>query len=454
MTSDQEPRYRLVDDEGNIVGSLYGKADGSIAIQETASGSDREVTLAPDGTFSAPSVETPSLSTERAVIEQFANSKHDYIISRLRDSQTLVVVDRFGEVAAGGEDNIGVSDSTDFAEVLQHTVNDLDSEGANHSIAVAVGQATCKSQADLKNAFSLWGPYRNANVIQTDFGGDVINIGPDATGDIIRFDSIKFDGRQGDVEPNRWFKSEGMGEILFTNVEMRNATEWAAEIIDADTPNYITNSWFINGAGLRIENSGQLSLMGNELRGETIELVDCHDVSASGNTGAEWSAENTDWIDSPWILDGYAEVSNGEINYNITNDFDEYRLKFRNFLFDSDSDDLLMQINGQSSDYFFTTMSESITSYENVSELTIIENLSDSGSQSLYGTLNISVRNENRARPVVTGPIEDGRFVASEETIYSGGCRTATNGLESIRLYGDVEDLRGDSVVRVEGRFR
>ena len=62
MVSDQEPRYRLVDDEGNIVGSLYGKADGSIAIQETDSGSDREVTLAPDGTFSAPSVETESVS--------------------------------------------------------------------------------------------------------------------------------------------------------------------------------------------------------------------------------------------------------------------------------------------------------------------------------------------------------------------------------------------------------
>ena len=62
MVSDQEPRYRLVDSDGNIVGSLYGKADGSVAIQETDSGADREATLAPDGTFSAPSVETGSLS--------------------------------------------------------------------------------------------------------------------------------------------------------------------------------------------------------------------------------------------------------------------------------------------------------------------------------------------------------------------------------------------------------
>ena len=69
MVSDQEPRYRLVDANGNIVGSLYGKDDGSIAIQETASGSDREVTLAPDGTFSAPSGDFDSVSTEVLDIE-------------------------------------------------------------------------------------------------------------------------------------------------------------------------------------------------------------------------------------------------------------------------------------------------------------------------------------------------------------------------------------------------
>ena len=69
MTSDQEPRYRLVDANGNIVGSLYGKPDGSVAIQETASGADREVTLAPDGTFSAPSVETESVTTEQLSVD-------------------------------------------------------------------------------------------------------------------------------------------------------------------------------------------------------------------------------------------------------------------------------------------------------------------------------------------------------------------------------------------------
>ena len=87
MVSDQEPRYRLVDDEGNIVGSLYGKADGSVAIQETDSGSDREVALAPDGTFSAPSVETESVSTENAVIDSFSR----------RDGSTEITGDILGK---------------------------------------------------------------------------------------------------------------------------------------------------------------------------------------------------------------------------------------------------------------------------------------------------------------------------------------------------------------------
>ena len=75
MVSDQEPRYRLVDSDGNIVGSLYGKPDGSIAIQETASGADREVALAPDGTFSAPSGDFDSVNTETLQITDSSDVK-------------------------------------------------------------------------------------------------------------------------------------------------------------------------------------------------------------------------------------------------------------------------------------------------------------------------------------------------------------------------------------------
>ena len=78
MVSDQEPRYRLVDSNGVIRGTLYGKPDGSIAIQETDSGADREVALAPDGTFSAPSVETDSVSTKETHTETIGAGDYHY----------------------------------------------------------------------------------------------------------------------------------------------------------------------------------------------------------------------------------------------------------------------------------------------------------------------------------------------------------------------------------------
>lgn len=58
MTSDTEPRYRLVDSNGNVVGSLYAQGDGTLAIQEGTSGSDNEITVKTDGTFNAPAVST------------------------------------------------------------------------------------------------------------------------------------------------------------------------------------------------------------------------------------------------------------------------------------------------------------------------------------------------------------------------------------------------------------
>ena len=110
MVSDQEPRYRLVDANGNIVGSLYGKADGSVAIQETDSGSDREVTLAPDGTFSAPSVETPSLSAESASI---AGQPSD------RNFELIDVIEEDGEI----DETIPLGEYTGVeCDIIIHTV--------------------------------------------------------------------------------------------------------------------------------------------------------------------------------------------------------------------------------------------------------------------------------------------------------------------------------------------
>ena len=116
MVSDQEPRYRLVDSDGNIVGSLYGKDDGSIAIQETESGSDREVTLAPDGTFSAPSVETESVTTEVASIGN--------VVGRLTMSRDFDLPDgtnvkhEWNEIDEGHDEIVDIDLDNDEVEVL------------------------------------------------------------------------------------------------------------------------------------------------------------------------------------------------------------------------------------------------------------------------------------------------------------------------------------------------
>ena len=62
MVSDSEPRYRLVDSQGNTVGTLYAKSGGTLALQEGSSGSDNEIELQTDGTLQTDSINTDGLS--------------------------------------------------------------------------------------------------------------------------------------------------------------------------------------------------------------------------------------------------------------------------------------------------------------------------------------------------------------------------------------------------------
>ena len=114
MTSDQEPRYRLVDANGNIVGSLYGKPDGSVAIQETGSGADREVALAPDGTFSAPSVETESVSTEKGNIDN---------VTLQQGTVSDITIHSGDLVSLGAAEYATIFDSTEPTDVLSGSVH-------------------------------------------------------------------------------------------------------------------------------------------------------------------------------------------------------------------------------------------------------------------------------------------------------------------------------------------
>ena len=67
MVNDQEPRYRLVDSNGNVVGSLFQNADGNVEIQdETGTGS----VFGPNGIVT-PAIDAGSVSTEVADSERY-----------------------------------------------------------------------------------------------------------------------------------------------------------------------------------------------------------------------------------------------------------------------------------------------------------------------------------------------------------------------------------------------
>lgn len=69
MVSDSEPRYRLVDSQGNVVGTLYAKSGGTLALQEGSSGSDNEIELQTDGTLQTDSLSTNQIDNSGVPIE-------------------------------------------------------------------------------------------------------------------------------------------------------------------------------------------------------------------------------------------------------------------------------------------------------------------------------------------------------------------------------------------------
>ena len=119
MVNDQEPRYRLVDSNGNVVGSLFQNADGNVEIQdETGTGS----VFGPNGIVT-PAIDAESASVESATIggwgawEEIAsetvsgqdsltislNGKDEYLISYGVDSRSTDTV----ELTLDGDDTTG-----------------------------------------------------------------------------------------------------------------------------------------------------------------------------------------------------------------------------------------------------------------------------------------------------------------------------------------------------------
>ena len=138
MVNDQEPRYQLVDSNGNVVGSLFQNADGNVEIQdETGTGS----VFGPNGIVT-PAIDAESVSTEEATI---GGQKSDYHLELLNDGDTdagsadkitvtglsngdVILVDFDGRISANGSLEAIINDSTGGHAFVTRTGSTLASQ--------------------------------------------------------------------------------------------------------------------------------------------------------------------------------------------------------------------------------------------------------------------------------------------------------------------------------------
>lgn len=230
-----------------------------------------------------------ALSTEEAVIDKATYAGHTFNFFVDRDTDIIYARDANGELVAGGDEHLGVSDAEDFGEVLQHVVNDV-AEGM-YSIKLGTSkrqQATysAKTTASLNKVGAIWGSGKNRTFISHDGSladDTVIEITDPDSEFIFRMDSIKFSHGTEETQPDRWLFLDGQREVLLTNVEFADANNWGVEAINSNINfNYITNCWFIRGAGLRVQDFQDLILTGNRITAH-LEIKDSTGVVRAGN---------------------------------------------------------------------------------------------------------------------------------------------------------------------------
>lgn len=95
--NDQEPRYRLVDANGNVVGSLFLNGNGDVAIQDE---SGTETAFTTDG-ISTPAVDADSVKTSELLTADIRSGGGDQI-----------QINYIGSLADGGTTALSASDDT------------------------------------------------------------------------------------------------------------------------------------------------------------------------------------------------------------------------------------------------------------------------------------------------------------------------------------------------------
>lgn len=229
-------------------------------------------------------IKATSLDAEQISIDQFSQG---YTHTIFRDKNYIYAINRKGELVAGGPDAINVSDATDFAEILKTTVSNYDDDYFNIKVGSRASDGSvfyCKSSVTINKVGHLWGPGKNRGIIYADSslaGDTVITFSPDTAPCILRFDSLKFHGTKGS-EPDTFIKTDGAQETVITDTEFRDCVSWGIKLIDVVSGwNYVSNSWFLTGAGFSMSGAGEVILDAN-FYNAGCELNNCGPVSMLG----------------------------------------------------------------------------------------------------------------------------------------------------------------------------
>jgi len=125
--SDQEPRYQLVDSNGNVVGSLFGDGSGNVVIADET---DTQTTFGPDG-ITTPALEAGQVNRAgRSEPTKFEEVSNDSVITLEHIARPLI---KISAVNAGGIFVMG------FDSIVDIGSNNLNVVGADQTLDGTTG---------------------------------------------------------------------------------------------------------------------------------------------------------------------------------------------------------------------------------------------------------------------------------------------------------------------------
>jgi len=204
------------------------------------------------------------LKPEQILIDQFTTG-YDYKIG-FDKSGNLIAINSHGELEYGGPNSLNLSTPDDLAELLAKIINDDINQSIWLSGETSSGYVL-RSQQTLTNPFALFGGGKNKVMINTDasLANDIIFSGTIDSA-IITIDSVKFTGGSTVADqPAKFFDITSLQEVLIRNTEFKYCQGNGVGVKFTGTGhwNYITNSWFIGGAGPYFEGNGEMVFLGN-----------------------------------------------------------------------------------------------------------------------------------------------------------------------------------------------